>query len=87
MDDAETVPDSATLAGALMESFACEAFSDRLAAVAVGAWTSLHLFTLPPESVFTISLILVVELERPSPKKRLRVFFERLRRSRLHDRR
>jgi hypothetical protein len=34
---AETVPVSATLAGALTDSIACQAFSDKLAAVAAVA--------------------------------------------------
>jgi hypothetical protein len=52
--DAEIVPKPAVLAGMLIESLACEEASDTLATVAVVVWTSLHLLTLPPESVFTM---------------------------------
>jgi hypothetical protein len=54
VDDDETLPEPAMLAGTLIESFAGEEASDTLAAAAVVTWTSLQLITLPPESVFTM---------------------------------
>jgi len=54
VDDAVAMPETAAFVGALIERRADEEESDAVAVMALVDWTSLQLFTLPAESVFTM---------------------------------
>ena len=54
MDDAVALPDAPRFVGTLIERCADEDVTDPLAVVALVERTSLQLFTLPAESVFTM---------------------------------
>ena len=67
MDDAVALPDAPRFVGTLIERCADEDVTDPLAVVALVERTSLQLFTLPAESVFTMYTWFVrAELDCPS---------------------